>query len=124
MAGLAVPAVIRDRAHERHIVGVAALAAGYARMKEGDVIVQPAIDALNEFSDRRAAPGDVLEERPVPLLAEAAEEFADARSYLVWRIQLVLDDALAGDSEAGEEYKRAMSALSHLLAAWVALTTV
>lgn len=124
MAGLAVPSVIRDPDHERHIVGVAALAGGHARIDGGNVIVLPVIEALNEFSDARAWPGEVREDRRVPLVTEAAQEFADARSYLVWRAQLVLDDALAGDPEASEEYKRAMEALTHLLSAWVALMRV
>ncbi len=117
-------AVKRDPEHERHIVSIAALAAGHARIDNGDVIVLPVIDALNRLSDERAWPGEVREQRETPLLTEAAEEFADARSYLVWRAQMVLDDALAGDPEASEEYKRAMSALTHLLSAWVALLSV
>lgn len=119
-----MPPVIRDPEHERHVVSIAALAGGHARIENGNVVVLPVVEALNEFSDARAWPGEVQEDRRVPLITEAAQEFADARSYLVWRAQLVLDDARDGDPEASEEYKRAMEALTHLLSAWVALMRV
>ena len=114
----------RDIEHERHIVGVAARAAGFASLENGQVVVWPAIAELNALSDARAHPGEVvLEGRPVRLLDEVAEELADARSYLVWEIQSVLDEALAGDPAALAAYGTALTALTHLLAAWSALTS-
>lgn len=115
----------RDPQLERELVGIAALAIGQAHRVENRIEVDPPIAALNAFSDRRAWPGDVIiEGRPVPLIQEAAEELADARSYLLWIIQDALDDAEAGDGDASEAYGRAMRALAFILQAWRALMTL
>jgi len=117
--------VNRDIELEREIIGTAALSIGQARRVDGRIEVNASIGALNAFADRRAWPGDVIVEgRPVPLLQEAAEELADARSYLLWIIQGSLDAAEAGDdADANERYGRAMRALAYVLQAWRALMT-
>ena len=118
-----MPPVNRDRAHERHLVAIAAMSEEFASIKDRRLVVSPSIDALNAFADQRAhAGGVIIEGRPVPLVVEAAEELADARSYLVWRAQSVLDAAIGGEPVAVEAYGRAMGSLAGVLAAWTALT--
>lgn len=111
----------RDTEMERQLVAIAAQSIGQAQVKDGAVEVSPLIEALNRMADERAWPGDVKLARPVPLLAEAAEELADLRSYLVWHAQANYDATVAGDGDAADEYGRAMRALALTLEAWAAL---
>lgn len=115
----------RDLELERDLIATVALSIGQARRIDGAIEVDAQVAALNSYAEARAWPGDVIvEDRPVPLFQEAAEELADARSYLLWIIQDSLPAAEAGDGDASERYGRAMSALAHILGAWAALTTV
>jgi hypothetical protein len=79
-----------------------------------------AANHLSAFADRRAWPGGVW---PKDLEREAREELADCRSYLVWRIEPIWDDYLAGDAEAGKTVARCLSALSAVVTAWQALNS-
>lgn len=115
----------RDLELEHELIEAVALSIGQARRVDGVIDVDPQVSALNSYAETRAWPGDVIViDRPVPLFQEAAEELADARSYLLWIIQDCLAAAEAGDGDASERYGRAMRALSHILEAWSALTTV
>jgi hypothetical protein len=119
-----MPTVMDRNVHlERELVAVAAASEGLATWADGEVRVDPVVDRLNELSEQRAWPGGVKvgPERPVPLVEEAMEELADLRSYLVWQAQTLRDAALAGDSEACDQYARIMRALAATVAAWVAL---
>lgn len=112
----------RNLDRERELVSVAAQSIGHAQVREGRVEVSPLVEALNRLADERAWPGDVeVAGRKTPLLAEAAEELADLRSYLVWHAQAHYDATLAGDGDAADEYGRAMRALALTLEAWAAL---
>lgn len=75
---------------------------------------------LSAFADRRAWEGGVW---PKDLEQEAREELADARNYLVWRLEPVWKDYLAGDTEAGKTVARCLSALSAVVTAWQALNS-
>lgn len=114
--------VVRDPEHETHLVSIAALGVGQAGLDEaGNATLFAGPAAFDDFAKRRAHPGgvDLTNGRNLP--GEALEELADCRNYLVWHIQQHLDGALAGESEAGYEYGRAMRALGAVVTAFVEL---
>jgi hypothetical protein len=97
--------VIRDPAHEREMVALAARAAGLT----GD-------GGLNAYSESRIWPGPVRD--GLDWDQEAREELADCRSYLCWGVLEVYAAMLAGDPRAADLYERRMRALSAVVKAW------
>lgn len=101
----------RDVALERRLTTLAAKAVGS----------EPAAASLSAFADERAWPGGVRTE--LDPTQEAREELADCRSYLVWGIERVYAEVLAGDPVACDEYERLMRALGAVVSAWRELHT-
>jgi hypothetical protein len=96
----------RDRALERQLDKLAALAAGYGGDDGG----------LGAYADQRALPGGV---RPdLDGIRELSEEIGDGRNYVVWDIERMWPLVLAGDAEACERYARLMAAHTRLVQAW------
>ena len=110
--------VDRDLWHERHLTDMAARAAGF--FKTGP-LGTPVGDTggLDDFADARAWSGGVRAN--IDADRETLEELADARHYLVWGIQQVHDDYLAGDAQAQDTWQRRMRALRAVIEAWHAL---
>ena len=76
---------------------------------------------LTAYANQRARPGGVR--TAADFDDETAQELADARNYLVWGIEQVLDAARAGDQEASRDYERRMRALVAVIRAYHELTT-
>jgi hypothetical protein len=95
---------------EVELVDLAARAAGY-----------PSDAGLSRFADARAWPGGVNPRTPDGWRQEVAEELADARNYLLWEIEEVYEQVLAGGGDACTVYERNMRVLTAVLAAWWAL---
>lgn len=110
----------RNEKLERYFTNVAAAASGFYTKDEYG---QPVGDTfgLDDFADARAMPGGVRINIDVD--RETAEEFADARNYLVWGLEPIYRAAREGDGEASDLYERRMRALRFLIAAWQALHT-
>lgn len=105
----------RDPALDRHLLEVAARAAG----TNGD-------RGLGAFADSRAHPGPVILKTvagPRDFDREVREEIADGVNYCRWSVQEIHARVLAGDADVMDRYERHMRTLSLLVAAWHALHT-
>jgi hypothetical protein len=110
----------RDPSLERHLVGLAAQAAGHVTIDPQLGIPVGDDGGLTAYSERRILPG------PVRDLAdwdtELREELADARNYAVWGIQRDWPAYQAGEPVAAEAVARRLRALAHVVEAWHALS--
>jgi hypothetical protein len=97
--------VERDPRLERHLVDLAARAAGL----NGDL-------GLNAYAESRAWPGPVRD--GLDWDDEARQELGDCRSYLCWGVQETYRRVLDGDPDALDPYERRMRALSSLTRTW------
>lgn len=99
----------RNVALERELTDGAARAAGFVNGDGG----------LTALAEHRALPGGVRLE--LDDIREAREELADCRNYLVWGIERIHDQYLAGDPFAADRLVKNMDALAGVVRAWQAL---
>ena len=85
-----------------------------ALTKDAAATVRAPAARLNDFADRRAKPGPVSLADGRDLELEAAEELADARNYLVWRLEQL--EATAHDSIRGHTRRRRLQRVLALTA--------
>lgn len=100
----------RDPDLERHLVTIAARAAGHG--SDGGLLAYAASRALPE---------------PIHLPREwdreIGEEIADGANYCTWSIQEIWPLVVSGDPDVMDRYERHMRTLTFLVGAWHALHT-
>lgn len=107
----------RDREMEWGLVEAAAKTVRVKVVDGGhDRLTAPPTRDLNEFADQRAGADPIRTEVLDNGIAEAREEAADFRNYIVWRILY--------RNELPENIERLGNALGHVVAAYHLLTVV
>lgn len=101
----------RDITLERKLSDSAARAAGYTTPDGGGDT-----GGLTAWAEHRALPGGVR--LNIDTLRETREELADARNYLVWGVEPIYEQYLAGDPLACDRVARNMNALTRIIQAW------
>lgn len=101
----------RDFALERQLDELAARSAGHV-----DATGRGDDGGLGAFADRRALAGGVRAD--LDGIRELSEEIADGRNYVVWDVERIWPQVLAGDADASDRYARLMAAHRRLVQAW------